>query len=303
MAKNLTLGLLQRGDGLALCQGQLIIMPKSGEPVPRDWLATNQTKIISEIALQSKRPIYSYAYYKTGIYNQNRSAGVMIRFIDLLTGEDVYAIFNAQLKRQRTTKNKKAGTPLPEGQFYIGDRSALYMLWIKTELDVPRRFSEWHKSMSKLRHVYFTADRSLGDKLANKSIHPLSLSNDEINQLFGGNRGTSQRQGSDNLVTRNGGKVWRQGMVTSNGDKDIATDHTNNGLTLDSKCVSNQVRVFESAGEISTCATNRVLSNQVMTCNVVPLPPNKKAPEEQSINEWMDDYDSASSSGKTKKLS
>ena len=169
MAKNLTLGLLQRGDSIALCQGQLIINPKSGEPVPRDWLVTNQTKIISEIALQSQQSIYSYSYYKTGIYNQNRSAGVTVRFIDLLTGEDVYAIFNAQLKRQRTTKNKQAGDPLPEGQFYIGDRSALYMLWIKTELDVPRRFSEWHKSMSKLRNVFFTANRSTGDKLANKS--------------------------------------------------------------------------------------------------------------------------------------
>jgi hypothetical protein len=294
MAKNLTLGLLQRGDSLALCQGQLIIMPKSGEPVPRDWLTTNQTKIISEIALQSKQSIYSYAYYKTGIYNKKRSSGVMIRFIDLLTGDGAYAIFNAQLKRQRTTKNKKAGDSLPDGQFHIGDRSALYMLWIKTEFDVPRRFSEWHKSMSKLRHVYFTAERSTGDKLANKSIHPLSLSNDEINQLFGGNTGTSKRQGSDNLVTRNGGKVWRQGMVASNGDKDIATPHANKELTSYSNCMSNEVRVFESAGDLSACASNRVLSNQVMTCNVIPLTPNKKAPEEQSIDEWMDDYDSAS---------
>jgi len=294
MAKNLTLGLLQRGDSIALCQGQLIITPKSGEPVPKDWLATNQTKILSEIAHQSNQSIFSYSYYQTGIYNSGRSPGVMMKFIDLLTGEDLYAIFNAQLKRQRTTKNKKAGDPLPEGQFHIGDRSALYMLWIKTELDVPRRFSEWHKSMSKLRHVYFTADRSLGDKLANKSIQPLSLSSDEINQLFGGNTGTSQRQGSDNLVTRNGGKDWRQGMVASNGDKHITTEHASKGLTPDPKCVSNEVRVFESAWDLSACASNRVLSNQVMTCNVVPLTPNKKAPEDQSIDEWMDDYDSAS---------
>jgi hypothetical protein len=294
MAKNLTLGLLQRGDSLALCQGQLIITPKSGEPVPRDWLATNQTKIISEIALQLEQSIYSYSYSETGIYIQNRSAGVTVRFIDLLTGEDVYAIFNAQLKRQRTTQNKKAGDPLPEGQFYIGDRSALYMLWIKTELDLPRRFSEWHKSMSKLRNVYFIADKSSGDKLANKTIQPLSVSNDEIYQLFGGSAGTSQRQGSDNLVTRNGGKDWRQGMVTSNGDKDIATTHKTKGLTPDSKCVSNEVRVFESAYEISAYVSNRALSNQVMTCEVIPLPSNKKVPEEQSIDEWFQDYDSAS---------
>lgn len=294
MVKNLTLGLLQRGDNIAIYQGQLIITPKSGEPVPRDWFATNQTKIISEIAQQSKQSIYSYAYYKTGVYNQNRSAGVTLRFIDLLTGEDVFAIFNVKLKRQRTTKNKKAGEPLPEGQFYIGDRSALYMFWIKTELDIPRRFSEWHKSMSKLRNVYFIGDRSSTNKLANKTIQPLSISNNEIYKLFSGNTGTSQRQGSDNLVTRNGGKDWGQEMVASNGDKHVAIDHATKGLASDSNCVSNEVRVLESAGGKSACVSNCALSNQVMTCNVIPIPHSKKLPEEQSVDEWLSDYDSAS---------
>jgi hypothetical protein len=58
--------------------------------------------------------------------------------------------------------------------------------------------------------------------------------------------------------------------------------------------VSNEVRVFESAWDLSACASNRVLSNQVMTCNVVPLTSNSKVPEEQSIDEWFQDYDSAS---------
>jgi hypothetical protein len=86
----------------------------------------------------------------------------------------------------------------------------------------------------------------------------------------------------------------RQGMVTRIGDKDIATGHTTKSLTPNPKCVSNEVRVFESAGDVSTCASNRVLSNQVMTCNVVPLTSNSKVPEEQSIDEWFQDYDSAS---------
>jgi len=159
MAHNLTNGLLQRGDSLAVSLGQLIITPNSGEPVPREWLATNRGKIMSEIAQQSGLSIFSYAYYQTGIYNNARSPGVMIRFIDMLTGEDAYAVFNVQLKRQRTTKNKNAGDPLPDRHFSIGDRSALYMLWIKTALNIPRRFSEWHKSMSKLKHVYFVAEK------------------------------------------------------------------------------------------------------------------------------------------------
>jgi hypothetical protein len=303
MDGNLTMSLLKRGDSLAVSLGQLFIMPNSGQPVPRDWLTTNRTKIMTEIAHQSNQSIFSYSYYKTGIYNSGRSPGLMMKFGDLLTGEEAYAVFNATLKYQRATKSKKAGDSLPDRHFHIRDRSAFYNFWMKTGLDIPRRFSEWHKSMSKLQHVYFVAEKRSGDKLANNSIQPLSLSSAVILQLFGDNSATSQRQASDNKTTRNSDKEWRQGMVTSNGDKDIAADQDSNDLTRDSKCVSNQVRVFESAGEISAYATNRVLSNQVMTCNVVPLPPNKKAPEEQSINEWMDDYDSASQSGKTKKLS
>jgi hypothetical protein len=293
MYGDLTRGLLKRGDRLAVSKGQLIITPKSGELIPQDWFATNKAKIIAEIAQQSNQSIFAYSYYTTGIYNKGRSPGVTLRFIDLLTGEGACAIFNAQLKYQRTTRKKKAGDPLPDGHFNIGDRSAFYMLWIKTPLDIPRRFSEWHKAMSKLRHVYFVGERSSGDKLANKSIQPLSLSHSEILDMFGGNLVTSQGHASDNLEARNGDKEWRQGLVANNGDKHIAVGHTNKALEPDSKHVSNQVRVPESAGEISACTPNRVLSNQVMTCNVVPLTPIKKKPEEQSVEEWLHDYNSA----------
>jgi hypothetical protein len=294
MANDLTNTLLKRGNDLALYNGQLIITPFSGQPVPRAWLATNRTKIMCEIAHQSNQSIFSYSYYQTGIYNNGRSPGVMMRFGDLLTGEEAYAIFNATLKYQRATKSKKAGDSLPDKHFHIRDRAAFYNFWMKTGLDIPRRFSEWHKSMSKLQHVYFIAEKRSGDKLANNSIQPLSLSNAVIQQLFGDNAATSERQARDNTATRNGDKEWRQGLVTSNGDKDIATDQISSGLTPDTKYVSNEVRVFESAWDLSACASKRVLSNQVMTCDVVLLTAKKKVPEEQSIDEWMDDYDSAS---------
>jgi hypothetical protein len=294
MANNLTNALLKKGDNLALCNGQLIITPLSGQPVPRAWLATNRTKIMCEIAHQSNQSIFTYSYYQTGIYNSGLSPGVMMKFGDLLTGEEAYAVFNATLKYQRATKSKKAGDSLPDRHFHIRDRAAFYNFWMKTDLDIPRRFSEWHKSMSKLKHVYFVAEKKSGDKLANNSIQPLSLSSAVIQQLFGDNTATSERQASDNMATGNGDKEWRQGMVTSNGDKDIAVGKATNGLKPYPKCVSNEVRVFESAGEISACTSNRVLSNQVMTCNVIPLTPNKKAPEEQSNDEWLQDYDSAS---------
>jgi hypothetical protein len=291
---SLTQSLLKKGDNIAVHQGQLIITPRSGKPVPNNWFSMNSQKIVSEIAQQQNQSIFTYCYYKTGIYNNGRSPGVMIRFVDLLTGENVFAMFNANLKRQRKTKRHHAGEPLPEGQFCIGKRSALYMLWMRTDLEIPRRFAEWHKSMSKLQHVYFVAERSANDKLSNQSIRPLSLSLNQLRQLFGDSAVTREGQASDNLVTRNGDKDRGQELVTRDGDKDVATDHTTNGLTHDPKCVSKQVRVFESAGDLSACQNKYVQRNQVMTCNVVPLTPNKMVPEEQSVDEWLQDYDSAS---------
>ncbi|MEP1384360.1 MAG: hypothetical protein ABJK64_11300 [Paraglaciecola sp.] len=294
MAKNLTLGLLQRGDNLALCQGQLIITPKSGEPVPKDWLATNKTKIISEIAQQSQQSIYSYGYYQTGIYYDGRAPGIKVNFIDLLTGEYTYAAFNAELKRKRTTGNKKAGEPLPDGKFHVGTRSSFYMFWIKTSLDIPKRLSEWNKSMSKLKDVYFIAESFKKGKLANKTLTPLSLSEADVYQLFGDNLAISERQASDKTAIRTGDKKQRQEVAISTGDKDIYVDHTSNGLVPDSKCGVKQVRGGEGAGNLSAGAANQEQSNQGITYNVVPLTPIKKAPEEQSVDEWLQDYDSAS---------
>jgi len=294
MDGNLTMSLLKRGDSLAVSLGQLIITPKSGEPVPRDWLANNQTKIISEIAEQSNQSIFCYAYYQTGIYYNGVAPGIKVHFVDLLTDEYTYAAFNADLNRKRTTGNKKAGEPLPEGKFHIGTRSSFYMFWIKTSLDIPRRKSEWHKSMSKLKDVYFVAERVKKGKLANKTIAPLSLSEKSIIQLFGDKAAISERQASDKTAIRCGDKEQQQELVTNIGDKDIREGLASIALSADSRCGVKQVREFESAGDLSAGASNQVQSNQVMTCNVVPLTPNKKVPEEQSIDEWFQDYDSAS---------
>lgn len=294
MAKSLTLSLLQRGDNLALCKGQLIITPKSGEPIPRDWLATNQTKIISEIALQLQQSIYSYGYYQTGIYYEGRAPGIKVNFIDLLTGEHAYAAFNAELKRKRTTGSKKAGEPLPDGKFHVGTRSSFYMFWIKTSLDIPKRLSEWNKSMSKLKNVYFVAESVKKGKLANKTLTPLSLSEADVYQLFGDNLAISERQASDKTAIRIGDKKQRQEVAISIGDKDIHENLTSIGLPHDSKCGVKQVREFESAGVLSAEASNHELSNQGMTYNVSSITPSKKPPQEQTNDEWWEDYNSAS---------
>ena len=52
----------------------------------------------------------------------------------MLSGQSVYAVFNADLTRQRNTTTAKAGALLPKGQFRIGKRSHFYKFWMGTGL-------------------------------------------------------------------------------------------------------------------------------------------------------------------------
>jgi hypothetical protein len=285
--------LLQKGDSVAARNGQLLIEPKSRKPVPKSWLNLHSDKMIVELAQHLNQSIYAYSYYQTGNFNQGRLPGVILKFIDLLTGEDVYAIFNADLKRKRTNKLGRKGEPLPTGQFHVGERSALYKLWLKTGFKRPRRLSELNKSLSKLKCIYFIADRTKDTKLINNSIQPLTLSSSSISHIFGGRQGANKWQENGKLVASNKGNTLGQGLAASDSDKDLAAECTTANLTYSSKCMLNEVRVLKNAGEITAYVANHALSNQVMTRNVTPFALDKKLPKEQTNAEWLEDYDSA----------
>jgi hypothetical protein len=287
--------LINKGHSVAIQNGRLEIISSNGAIVPQDWFNNNSHKIALEVAQLVNQSIYVYSLYQTGTYYKGIAPGVMISLNDLLTGENVYAIFNAELKRKRNTKSGNAGAALPKGKFTVGRQSALYKLWLKTDLELPRRPSELYKSMGKLKSIYLTAQISNKSKLSNRSIEMFSCDSQTIHRLIGGNLVASQWQLGGKVVASNGGTELGQTQVASNGVNDIAASQADRALQANSKYESDKLRVIKSKGNGSTCDLNYDQSYKVMTNNVSIISSNKKKiPQEQTHEEWLKDFDSAS---------
>jgi hypothetical protein len=286
--------LISKGHSVSIQNGRLEIIPSNGAIVPPDWLNNYSHRIASEVAQLVSQSLYVYSHYKTGTFKKGIAPGVMVSLNDLLTGENVYAIFNAELKRKRNTKSGNAGAALPKGKFTVGRQSALYKLWLKTDLELPRRPSELYKSIGKLKSIYVTAQRTNESKLSNSSIEMFSCDSQTIQRLIGGNLVASQWQFGGNLVASNGGMELGQAQVANNGVNDIAVSQVNSALQANSKCESDKPRVIESKGNQSTCHSNYDQSYKVMTSNVSSISSNKKIPQEQTNEEWLEDFDPAS---------
>lgn len=245
--------LINRCHSISIQNGRLKIIPNDGGNVPKDWFNNNSDRIVSELAQLTNQSIYVYSHYKTGTFFKGKAPGVMITLTDLLTGENIYAIFNAVLKRKRNTKAGVAGATLPKGKFTVGRQSALYKLWLKTYLELPRRPSELYKSMSKLKSIYLTAQKSNDNKLSNSSIKLFSCDSQTIHTLLGGKLVTSQWQSGGNLVVSSSGMELGQAQVARSGVNDIALSQGNSTLQVNSKHERAKPRVIKSKDIESTC--------------------------------------------------
>ena len=117
--------------------------------------------------------------FSTGFYGGG-FGGVTLQFIDLATGENYYAIFNAELSRKRATRRHQAGTRLPGKQFRISRRHLFYRFWRNTGLPVPPRLGAFHDYVGNLRKLQFS-----GELVADKPnrLNASSLQLLQINRL------------------------------------------------------------------------------------------------------------------------
>lgn len=267
-------------------------MPKDGGNVPSDWLLNNRHKICVEIASRHSETIFSYSHYQTGKFHNGIAAGVMLQFASLENGEDVFAFFNADLTRKRASKYKDKGSPLPKGQFTVGSRSAFNKFWDRTGLDQPRWPSEWYKVIGNLKGLLLVGEIGSTRKLINSTIKPLSLSSQSINSMFHEKRVRREGEESEKDVRASGESSTGERIERRNGEKDFSVYQVNSCMQEDSKCGPPKARVHNNAFSLSTDIQNHDQSNQVMTNNVSHIP-NKKDPKEQSIEEWLSDYEAA----------
>ena len=78
------------------------------------------------------------------------------------------------------------------------------------------------------------------------------------------------------------------------GGKHSAVASVTQGVRPNLKCVSNHASVDVSTDDQSTSLSKYELSNQVMKDKEPPSNSVKKAPQEQTNDEWLQDYDNAS---------
>ncbi|WP_460102298.1 hypothetical protein [Pseudomonas sp. H1_D04] len=251
---------------MSIERGQLVIQPASGKPVPPEWINTNRARLCREALISLGLDAFEYTDYSTGHYGKTRSAGITLRFVSLVNGESVYAVFNADLTRQRNTAAAKAGTLLPRGQFRIGKRSHFYKFWMGTGLPFPRRLSAMHDYMGKLRGVMLTGLLT-DDRINAGTLAPISLTAEQFRKAILPDKfRTISGQLPDNCRTRAP-------------DKENATALAVRGLQpIPTTCVSNHENKLIRKDEYKTASITDL-----------PIP---KPPQDQSVDEWLEAYSS-----------
>ncbi|MFT6208566.1 MAG: hypothetical protein ACJA0T_002489 [Colwellia sp.] len=262
--------LFSRGDHIDIIKGKLVITPASKKRIPKKWLAENSTRLLIEIAALFDINVYIYDGYSTGYYGRHKSPGLTLQLINISTSEDCYLTFNVDLKRSRTSKNGVKGSCLPKGQFRISKKYKFYQFWLSTSLSLPPRLSSFHDYMGNLKQCFFIPTFDHGAKVKDKIIPLLNICHGEVLGRF------------SQLKTNNGQTSDIQQPYKSHTNmpyNDIAQSYEHKGLS----------------GEVTTCSKNYELSKQGSAVISFPTPANKrrKRPEEQTVDEWLDDLENS----------
>lgn len=263
--------LLNQGRFVAIEQGHLVVKPLNNA-IPDD----QREKLLFEIATATSTNLLRYESYTTGFYNKGHYGGVTLQFTSHLSDTKPYAIFNANLKRQRASKNGKKGDRLPNGQFSVTNRFDFYKFWERCQLSQPQSASRYYERMGNLGKVLLTGDYSKDNKLTNHSLNPANISHNE-------------------LLTATGLKVTHKERI-SNAQ---ATHKERIRVTHKETKQTQVLQGFQPDG--STCApkyVNKLISKHVSKCsnnsiynsNKKEELKERKKPQNQTNEEWLIDY-------------
>jgi len=274
--------LLARGDAVGVEAGRLVIEPASGQPVPLWFLQEHERPLIAEAARLAGVEPLEYLSYSVGNYGPGKGGGVVLQFRSLLDGADRYAIFNANIKRARSTKNGKAGDPLPPGRFRVGKRSHFLKFWRATGLKEPKSLDAFSDYMGHLRGLVFTGTRTAGERLDAGTLRPIWLTHRELTN----NQPTGPKMPGNSRVKSglNPGKVR-----VSNPGKEIAQSQQPrilqpNQTTGGENHGNKVIREYGYTGSPLSPHTGRDISAQKAERR------KEKLPQEQTVDEWLADY-------------
>ncbi|MGN0920312.1 MAG: hypothetical protein ACI4NJ_01150 [Cellvibrio sp.] len=124
--------------------------------------------LLSESSNSSTR-YFEYVGYET-LHAKGKYAGIKLMFIDIRTKEYHCTFFNAKLTRTRDTKHGKAGEPLKDKQFQVGIKHTFYQFWVRNKFDLPKSFSKFHDHMGKLKRGFFKGEVQKDNLLDKRSL-------------------------------------------------------------------------------------------------------------------------------------
>lgn len=176
---SLLLWLLRRGDRVSICSGRLVVSAASGKPVPDDWIEREREKLATEISALVGKPIFQVFDHSVGNFDGGKFPGVNFQLKRMGDRSCYFTIFNVETVRKRNTRFGKKGQPLPSGQFWIGEKHALFQFWQSTGLPVPKRKGSFADYLGKLRSLYLTGLMA-GEKIKATSLAPVEVTYDEI---------------------------------------------------------------------------------------------------------------------------
>lgn len=293
--------LINRGDVISVTNGKLIIIPYSSKAVPEKWLKDNSDCLLEQICEVTQQPIYQFTQFKVGRY-LSRYDGLTMSFIDLKLREDYYTIFNVSLNRK-----KKHGR-LAGKLFNPPAQGLLLRFWSRSNLPKPRRPSELYKKINMMRNYHWQAEVSKKNKLKTDSLRLANISHQQIlDGISGGVSTAHERQNSGIIVSFNSGGLSGQNEEASIGGSELPNNHIYQGVERRLPTSVNNNGYSKSRMSISTSPNNYVTGKQDSAVVSLPTPPaiehykrgNTRRPQDQTVDEWLDDYDSAQQFNKT----
>ena len=239
--------------------------------------------------------------FSTGSYAGGKYPGLTLQFSS--AAGDYHAIFNVILHYERNTESHSSGDALPAKEFRVKDECGFLKFWGKIGLQPPRRKSEHHRVMNRLKRLTFTAELSdvRKGKLKNSSItaelKEVSGSTSEIISLVAskgqlcGSVGTTLGQLGDNSIGQGlGTKIW---------DKEIEADHIKSSSQADSstcvqECVQNSVRDENTTVKvirIKSKASEGTSCPKTAEQRIDGLSDYQRL-QMQTVEDWLTDYSS-----------
>lgn len=186
-AKRLLPRLMSDGREVSVVRGRLAIKPRQGRQVSEDWMKENAPQIFREIAELSGSLIFLYEDYSTGSFGENGFDGINLMLINALDGSSLYALFNASLKREKTTASGEAGASVRPGEFRLKKGCNFLKLWKSLGLRLPQRpLSGLHDYMGNLKGILLVGEMHAEEpeRVKSSSIKPLELPAIEIRKLL-----------------------------------------------------------------------------------------------------------------------